>query len=188
MPDPTTRLTWPEGLTLDLDDLIFPDLEGNIRALGDPELAGKLIIVDILATWCANCHEASAYVSGLYDRYKDRGLSVVGLAFELGGQPAAIASRLGSYKTRYGLDYPILIATDSAEQMPTEVFAEIEGEFAFPTFIFVRGDGRVLRVHAGFTGPAAGEAFEELKRGFEGLIEEALGTATARRQPERDQR
>ena len=45
---------------------------------------------------------------------------------------------------------------------------------AYPTTVFLHRDGRVKAVHSGFSGPATGESYIELRRKFEGLIEELL--------------
>jgi hypothetical protein len=50
---------------------------------------------------------------------------------------------------------------------------------AFPTTLFLDGDGRVRAVHTGFAGPATGEEHrilrDEFERRIESLLREAAG-------------
>jgi thiol-disulfide isomerase/thioredoxin len=46
------------------------DLEG--KALRSTELAGKVVVIDFWATWCAPCIKELPALSGLHDRLKDR--------------------------------------------------------------------------------------------------------------------
>ena len=46
--------------------------------------------------------------------------------------------------------------------------------FAFPTVLFLHGDGRIRAIHTGFTGPATGEAYVQLRARFESLAQELV--------------
>jgi len=46
------------------------DLEG--KALRSTELAGKVVVIDFWATWCAPCIKELPALAGLHDRLKDR--------------------------------------------------------------------------------------------------------------------
>jgi hypothetical protein len=43
---------------------------------------------------------------------------------------------------------------------------QIHDFISFPTTIFLDRTGKVVKVHAGFSGPATGQAFEEFKKEF----------------------
>jgi len=46
------------------------DLEG--KALRSTELAGRVVVIDFWATWCAPCIKELPALAGLHDRLKDR--------------------------------------------------------------------------------------------------------------------
>ncbi|MEP6757543.1 MAG: TlpA disulfide reductase family protein, partial [Chthonomonadales bacterium] len=49
------------------------------------DVAGKVILMDFWATWCNPCVQAVPQVEAIYQKYKDKGLQVWGLAMEVDG-------------------------------------------------------------------------------------------------------
>ena len=41
-------------------------------------------LIVIFGTWCPNCYDQTKYLVELDERYGDKGLSILGLAFEFG--------------------------------------------------------------------------------------------------------
>ncbi|MCH7872945.1 MAG: TlpA family protein disulfide reductase, partial [Planctomycetes bacterium] len=91
-------------------ELSFPDLDGRVRSLGDPEFAGKARIIEIFGTWCPNCNDATKYMVELHQKYGSRGLKIIGLAFELTGDPVRDARQVRIYVQSHAIEYPVLIA------------------------------------------------------------------------------
>ncbi len=61
------------------------------------EFKNKVVIVDIMGTWCPNCHDEEPLLVDLYNRYHKDGLEIVGLAYEYTDDAAQNArSRLRS--------------------------------------------------------------------------------------------
>lgn len=58
-----------------------PDLAGNDHTLSK-EIAGRVALIDLWGSWCASCRKHSKELIPLYDKYKDRGFTVVGVARE----------------------------------------------------------------------------------------------------------
>lgn len=158
----------------DLASLEFRTVDGRPARLSDAPFRGALLIIEVLGTWCPNCHDAAALLEELHREYGGLGLAVVGLAFELTGDFERDARLVRTYVERHKLTYPVLVAgrADKAEVAARLPF--LGPPKAYPTTIFLRGDGRVLAVHSGFAGPATGAAHLELRRSFERLIEQVL--------------
>lgn len=157
-----------------LGELSFPDLEGNQTRLDDPKFAGKARIVYVFGSWCPNCHDAAKYFSELEKKYGDKGLSIVGLAFELTGDFERDADQVRKYLKRHGSNYPVLIAGVNNKADATKRLTILDKVRSYPTTIFLDANGMVNAVHTGFTGPATGQAYDELRSKFEQLIEEQL--------------
>ena len=172
VPDEFEQAHWKAGFAL--ADLRYPDLDGKLRSLAEPEFAGRAIVIQVLGSWCPNCHDETAFLARVYDRYRERGLSVVGLAFEHTGDFERDAEQVKRLRGRYLVKYPILLAGLSDKQKAAEAIPALDRVLAFPTTIFLHGDGRVRAVHSGFAGPATKEEHEELARRFEALIVELL--------------
>jgi hypothetical protein len=95
----------------------------------------------------------------------------VALSFEEAAQLQDPA-RLRAYAARYGIEYPMLLAG-----LPEELAAkvpQIENLNSFPTTIFLRRDGTVREVHAGFPSKASGRFYTDTIESIERLVQELL--------------
>lgn len=180
--DRDAKLPDPFGLTkindgVQLDELEFPDLDGVARKLGDPRFAGKARIVQLFGTWCPNCNDEARYLRELDERYRDRGLAILGLAFEITGESERDARQVRRFAAHHAIRYPLLVAGVSDKQKASERFPLLDKVRAYPTTLFVDSRGRVRAVHQGFSGPATGAEHLKLREDFERLIETLLAEA-----------
>lgn len=159
---------------IEWEKLKFPDRDGNKRTLNEPQFAGKARIVEIFGSWCPNCHDASRYLEQLHQRYKDRGLSIVGLAFEVTGDLQSDATQVRRYARRCGVTYPLLIAGVNDRTEASRTIDWVDEIRAYPTTIFADAEGNVRAVYTGFSGPATGDEYKKLQAEFEALIESML--------------
>ncbi len=113
-------------------DFTLKDLNGRTVHLKD--LRGHPLIIDFWATWCPPCRKQLPELKKIYQRYRSRGLMVLGVACDSikGDGPEAVTEFVREYK----LDYPILIGTDEV----VDGF-DVQG---IPATFFVTRQGRVL--------------------------------------------
>lgn len=168
---------------IDLKAAQFPDLSGEMRSLADRRFAGKVRIIEIFGSWCPNCHDASRYLAELNSRYRNRGLSIVGLAFEVTGDFERDAKQVRRYAQRCGVNYPLLIAGVNEKSEAAKAVPWLEQIRAYPTTIFVDAEGNIRAVHTGFSGPATGDEYQKLQTEFESLIESMLDDSANRSAP-----
>lgn len=152
----------------------LPDTAGKTVSLTDTRYVGKVVVIDIMGTWCPNCHDSAPLLSDLYRRYRSKGLEVVMLAYEYTPDVARNARQVEIFRKKYGIEFPILMAGTTGEGEIARTLPQLEGFGAYPTTIFVGRDGRVKRIHAGFSGPATGERHTHVKQDFEALVKELL--------------
>jgi peroxiredoxin len=62
-------------------DFSVPDLNGKIVKLSD-KIDGQIAVLDLWATWCGPCIAKSRTMVPLYNEYKDKGFTIVGVAGE----------------------------------------------------------------------------------------------------------
>jgi thiol-disulfide isomerase/thioredoxin len=154
----------------------FPDLDSNLVGLDDERFRGKVVILQILGSWCPNCMDETAFLSEYYRQHRDKGVEVIGLAYEYGTDFQRSRRSLAKFRDRYRVAYPILITgVTSGDTLRTEKtlpgFTPIR---AFPTTIFLGRDGRVRHTEAGYAGPATGVHHEAYRRAFEARVEALL--------------
>jgi len=55
------------------------DIDGNIITSEDYK-GKKIILLDFWASWCGPCHEQAPYLNKLYDKYRQKGLEIIGVS------------------------------------------------------------------------------------------------------------
>jgi thiol-disulfide isomerase/thioredoxin len=147
---------------------------GKPVSASDPEFKNKVVIVDIMGTWCPNCHDEEPLLVELYNRYHKDGLEIVSLSYEYTDDAARNARQIEIFRKKYDVPYPILIAgtTDDVEK----TLPQLVNFGAFPTTIFIGRDGRVSKIHAGYTGPATGERFPQVQKELDQIVRDLVKT------------
>ena len=149
----------------------FPDLSGRKVANTDPRFRGKVVVVDVMGSWCPNCHDEAPFLQSLYQKHHRQGLEVVALDFE---QPDQLADpqRLKAFVQRYGITYTVLLAGQPKEVH--DKLPQATNLAAWPTTFFLGRDGRVREVHVGFTSPGSGARDVETKAAVEHEVQTLL--------------
>ncbi len=100
-----------------LPDFALKDLQGN--EVSSSDLRGKVVLIDIWATWCQPCKKEMPGYQKLLDRYGSRGFAVVGRKSNImmdTGDPIQFAKEIGVH-------YPLAVASADVLQK----FGGIEG-------------------------------------------------------------
>lgn len=107
-------------------------------------------------------------------KYGPRGLRILGLAFELTGEPARDSEQVRIFAKRHELALPFFLCGVADKDEATKALSLVDRVRAFPTTVFVGADGLPKAIHSGFAGPATGEEHVKLRHDFEARIEELL--------------
>lgn len=155
-------------------DFTFPDIEGNKVSLSDPKFKDKVVIVSILGSWCPNCLDEMEYLSPWYKENKDRGVEIIGLAFERKDDPGYVKAVLSRLVDRYDTTYDILFAGELGDDATAKALPQVSKIMGYPTTIFIDKKGKVRKIHTGFNGPATGLFYEEFKQDFNNVVNDLL--------------
>jgi thiol-disulfide isomerase/thioredoxin len=154
----------------------FPDTKGNKVSISDPYYRGKVVIVQILGSWCPNCMDETAFLSDYYQQNKQKGLEIIGLAYERTDNFNESKKALEPFQNRFQVKYPFLITgvTPSDPEKTEKTLPQIDHINAFPTTLFIDKKGIIRKIHTGFDGPGTGKYYEEFKEEFEKLVTRLL--------------
>ncbi|MCP4974968.1 MAG: TlpA family protein disulfide reductase [Maribacter sp.] len=155
----------------------FPDTNGTMVSLDDPQFKNKAVIVQIMGTWCPNClDEAKFFVNYLKDN-PNLDVTVVALAFEYAKTKEKAFKSIDRLKSAIGVDYPILLAQfgTSNKKKAQEKLPMLNHVLSYPTTIFIDKNDKVRKIHTGFNGPATGAKYEVFKNEFDEFVKLLAG-------------
>ena len=69
-------------------DFTLPDLDGKMVSLADYK--GKVVLLNIWATWCPPCVEEMPSMEKLYQELKDEGFEILAVSIDVSGAKAVI--------------------------------------------------------------------------------------------------
>jgi thiol-disulfide isomerase/thioredoxin len=136
---------------------LFPALgEAALGGGAVPETAGRVVLVDFWASWCAPCKASFPAFARLHADYAARGLVIVAVSVD--EKPAAYTRFVEQQRP------PFATLLDERQRLVQAVQVP-----AMPTSYLIGRDGRVRSVHQGFHGAASER---ELRNEIEALLEE----------------
>lgn len=154
----------------------FKSTGGKIVSIKDKKYEGKVVIVQILGSWCPNCMDETAFLSEYYNKNKSRGVEIIGLAYERTENFTESKMALEPFSKRFNVQYPFLITgvTPSDPQKTEKTIPQIDNINAFPTTIFIDKKGNVKKIHTGYDGPGTGKFYAVFVKEFNEIINELL--------------
>ena len=117
---------------------------------------GKVMLVNLWATWCGPCRLETPELVKLYKEFKSQGVEMVGLTNE---NPEIAAAKVKDFVRANGVDYRIGWASGEF------ALTLMQGRDAIPQSFVISRDGRILKRFVGFspvqTPPLLRQAIEE---------------------------
>ena len=155
----------------------FRDIDGQSVSLSDARFKGKVLLIQIMGSWCPNCMDETRFLSDFYKEYQPRGVEIIGLAYERSTDFERSQGSLRSFQERFGVKYPMLITGVAVgdPQRTEKTLPQLEQINNFPTTIFVNKKGDIELIHTGFSGPGTGAHYEEQKKEFYTTVDRLLG-------------
>ena len=154
----------------------FNDLYGKPISINDERFKNKVVIVQILGSWCPNCMDETKFLSEFYNENKSRGVEVIGLAYEYDTNVERSLKSLKKFEKLFNVQYPILITggTSSDDEKTEKTLPQLTAIRSFPTTIFIDKKGEVRKIKGVFYGPGTGEHYEAFKKEFYGTVDKLL--------------
>ena len=174
LPSPDSLTFLKEGY--EKFDFSFPNLEGKEVSLSDPDFQNKVVIVQLMGSWCPNCLDESKFLVDYLENNTNKDLAIIALAFEQAKTKERAVQSIQRLKDRIGISYPILLAQYGSynKEKAQQKLPMLNHVLSYPTTIFVDKKGEVRKIHTGFNGPATGDKYEEFKVEFDSFLKELL--------------
>ena len=127
-------------------DFTLMNMQGEPVSLS--QYRGKVVILNLWATWCPPCREEMPSMEGLYQKYKDQGLVILAVSADENGKKA-----VSQFLQRTPYSFPILLDSDSVVQ-------NAYGVFRFPESFIIDRNGIVVKKIIGGHNWMSGSTFE----------------------------
>ena len=109
----------------------FPDLKGERISLTDYK--GKVVLLNIWATWCPPCVEEMPSMEKLYGEFKDEDFEILAVSIDTSG-----ARIVAPFMKKHGLSFPILLDPDGA-------VTDLYGTIGIPESFILDKEGLIIK-------------------------------------------
>jgi len=114
-------------------------LDGEIFNIVD-HVGEKVIIINFWATWCPPCRAEIPGFVKLFEKYRDKGLLIVGISLDRGSNAESIVR---NFIKEYKVNYPAMMGNE-------EVVKKFGGITAIPTTFILDKKGEIVRKIIGY--------------------------------------
>ena len=133
----------PGAVRKDAADFRLKDSQGALIRLSSYK--GRVVLLDFWATWCTGCKQEIPWYMAFQDRYKEAGLSAIGVSLDDDGWKS-----VKPFLQEHKINYPIVIGNwDMGKHF---------GFNAMPATLLIDRDGRIADVHVGMVDKDAFES------------------------------
>ena len=157
-------------------DFRFRSTDGKFISINDPVYKGKVVLVQLMGSWCPNCMDETRFLSEYYSNNKQFEFEVIALAYERTTDFDASVKSLSRFQERFNIQYPILVTEVSVnDSLKTEkTLPQLSEIKHFPTLIYIDKKGYVRKIQTGFRGPGSGIHHERFVQEFEQTLHQLL--------------
>jgi peroxiredoxin len=154
----------------------FKNLEGQPVSINDDRFKNKVVIIQLMGSWCPNCMDETAFLSDYYNKNKQRGIEIIALAYEYTTDWERSIRSLKKFQKRFNIQYTILnTEVTVGDSLHTEkTLPQVTPIKTFPSTIIIDKKGKIRKLDTEFNGPATGAHYIVYKKKFEHTVDELL--------------
>ena len=142
-----TLSTWSPSVAADQMVYRVPALTGG--HISNEDFKGKIVILDVWATWCGPCQMVIPHLVELQKEYGDRGVVVVGINANDPGEKEK--AKVIKFVDRFGINYPVGMMTGEAYiELLRVMGVEPTDGMTIPTTIIIDRDSRIVHRYPGY--------------------------------------
>ena len=117
------------------------DVEGG--RISDQDFAGKLVVLDMWATWCPPCRKGIPHFIELQKEFGYEGVSVLGVSMDNANDPMSAVGTVRDFVTEQNFNYPCAMGDQSFSQ-------QVPQKQVLPTTIFIDQHNNVRYIARGY--------------------------------------
>ena len=152
----------------------LPDPDGNTISLQDARFKDKVVVIELMGSWCPNCIDESRFLAPYYKKNKSKGLEAIGLSFEYSDDMKISGPKIKNFIAKIGIPYPIVLAGKPDDSTIEKVLPMLHKINGYPTTFIIDKQGKVREIHTGFSGPGTGVYYTDWIQEFDKTIQALL--------------
>lgn len=143
--DSTVKTTKPLQLGIEVPNFVFPDINGKEVSLADHK--GKVVLLNVWATWCPPCRQEMPSMQRLYEKFKGESFEILAVSIDSAGREA-----VAPFMREMNLTFPALLD-------PRETIMSLYGITGVPESFIIDKDGILVKKIIGPINWASSEVF-----------------------------
>lgn len=164
--DTTFKLRDPKSLTYLKEgynqiDFKLPNQDGDTVTWTDLNLDNKVVILDIMGSWCPNCLDAGVAIKELTAKYDKNDIETISIAFERTDDLEEARKRVFNVQEHLGLEKKFLFGGKVSRENTEKALPMLNRVMSYPTIIFIDKNRNIEEIYTGFYGPGTGEKYIE---------------------------
>jgi thiol-disulfide isomerase/thioredoxin len=154
----------------------FRDLQGKWVSINDEKYRHKVVIVQLMGSWCANCLDETRFLVDFYNENHEKGVEIIALTYEYSTDTLRSKKSVEKFRKFLGVPYPILLTgvTAGDEQKTEKTLPQLTDFRSFPTTLILDREGRVRKIETSFYGPGSGEYYIKYRNEFNTTLDELI--------------
>jgi peroxiredoxin len=119
---------WQDGRFQEAPDFTLPALGGGTLTLSD--YRGKIVVLNIWATWCAPCREEMPAFVRMQREFRSEGVQFIGVSIDRSFEPVK------AFAAEFGANYPLVLDDGTVDN-------SYEGNTGVPTTYLINRKGQI---------------------------------------------
>lgn len=133
---PRTRNKIDTIVNAQAKDFSLLSIENKTVTLAD--FKDKIVILNFWATWCPPCQKEIPDFISFYEKYRDKGVAIVGIAIDEEG-----VNVVKPFAEKHKMNYPVLIGNEN-------IIADYGAMVSVPTSFLIDKSGKVYKKYSGY--------------------------------------
>ena len=146
---------------------------GEYNAIDTDWLDGKVVIIQLMGTWCPNSLDQTNYLTNWYKKQNEDKLALMAVTYEPGNK-AYSKKRIDSYAKLLNIPYSMYIGGTMSKGQAALAFPNMGKINAFPTLVIIDKQGYIRYINSYFNGPATGDYYLQFDAEFNARVNELL--------------
>ncbi len=146
---------------------------GEYNAIDTEAIEGKVVIIQLMGTWCPNSLDQTKYLIKWYNSQNKDNIELIAVTYEPGDKTYA-QERIDAYSNLLNIPYPMFIGGSMSKGQAALAFPNMGKINAFPTLVMIDKQGYIRYINSYFNGPATVDYYLDFIKEFDERVDKLM--------------